>query len=457
MSRPDRVDVLFLLAAVGAAALILALGAGLTFFSDEWAMIETRSLTDPGTWFVPHNEHWYTVAVLAYRALVETVGLVSYIPYLAALVACHVVVAALVYRLVRGTSGPWPALAIGIVVLVFGSGFENLYWAFQIGFVGSLALGLGAVLAFDHVPLSGRRVGIGIALLTLAVATSGIGLIACVVVGVELLLDPRRRRAVPWLAVPALAYGAWYLSIGRAAIEAHEGLFRLGGIADLPPILATGFGAAVGAIVGVGSGPGRVVVVLVLVLAVGYVLWRRRIWISPRAVAAVSAVAVLYGLIAMARSYVGPEAADYTRYTYVSAILLAVGATAQIGRPTLHTTNARRAWLLVGGLVFALSLTWNVRLLIAGRTIFVDRAERTRALVTVALERPLPTTTDPDRSLVLVPSPSSLARIVDLYGSPVADWLARVPPIRDVVLADARRVLAEGAEIPLPDQPMESP
>ncbi len=46
---------------------LLWLGRGMTFFSDEWAFIETRTLTDPATWLQPHNEHWVTLPAVAYR------------------------------------------------------------------------------------------------------------------------------------------------------------------------------------------------------------------------------------------------------------------------------------------------------------------------------------------------------------------------------------------------------
>jgi hypothetical protein len=74
----------------------------------------------------------------------------------------------------------------------------------------------------------------------------------------------------------------------------------------------------------------------------------------------------------------------------------------------------------------------------------------TRALVTVGLHRPLPESTDPNRSLVLVPSPVSLERIVSAYGSPVGDSLVpqAVEPIPPDVMAEAQRRLEEGAEIP---------
>jgi hypothetical protein len=449
--RPDRFDLLFTLAAAIAGLTLLSLGAGLTFFSDEWALIESRSLGDPSTWLAPHNEHWYTVSILVYRALVETVGLASYMPYLAVLVALHVAVATLTYMLVRRASGQWPALGVGLIVLLLGSGFENLYWAFQIGFVGSLALGLAAVLVFDERPMRRMRAIVGTTLLTTSVATSGIGLICCVAVGVELILDPQRRRATPWLLLPAFLYGAWYLAIGRAAIDAHQGAFSLAQPLEIPPLVWNGLAAATGAITGVGTPLGGVVLVTGIVVAFAWAVRGGRSKMAPRAIGAVIGVTILYGLIALTRSFVG---VDLTRYTYISAIMLTVGLAAQFGRPALETPGRRRAILLLGGLAFTLSLLWNARLVIAGRTIFEERAERTRALITVALVRPLPATTDANRTLVLVPSPSEIARIIADHGSPLDDWLVpgAVRPIRGEVLADARRVLAQGAEIPLPNQ-----
>ena len=442
-----------MLAAAAAALVLLGLGAGLTFFSDEWAFIETRSLTDPSTWFAPHNEHWATLPILVYRLLVETVGLNSYMPYLAVLLALHLAVAGLTYELVRRTSGRWPALAVGVVTLFLGAGFENLYWAFQIGFVGALAAGLGAMLIYDARPLSGTRAVAGAGLLLASLATQGgPGLVCCVAVGMELLLDRGRRRVVPILALPAVVYAAWYLLIGRVGVESHGGLFSLGGVDDVPPMLLTGAGAVAGTIVGVGNDTGQVVAVVAVGAAIVWVTWRRRVRLAPRFIACVAAVVVLYTLIALARSFAGPNIGNLTRYTYISAILFVVGLSAQIGVPSIATLTRRRLWFAVGGAVLALSLVWNVRLLIVGRDLFIWRAERTRAFVTAALERPLPATTNPDRTLVLIPSPNSVERIVRLYGSPVDDWMVpwAVPAIRPEVLAEARQVLAEGAPIPLP-------
>lgn len=457
MRRADRADLMFAAAAFAAAVVILALGAGLTFFSDEWAFIETRSLGDPATWFKPHNEHWATLSILVYRLLVETVGIGSYMPYLAVLVGLHVLVAGLVYRLARRAASSWVAVAVSVVVLFLGAGFENLFWAFQIGFVGATAAGLGAILAFDANPPTARRAATGAGLLVASLALQGgPGLVFSVAVAVELLVDSRRRRMIAALAIPAATYVTWYLAIGRVGIEAHEGLFRLGGLTDMPPMVWVGFSSVAGALAGVGSELGASVMGAALLIAAVSVVLRRSVpAVVPRFVASVAAVIVFYALIGLARSSIGVDTAALTRYTYVGTTLFLVGLSAQIGHPSVASPGARRAWMVGVATIMTLALTWNLRMMVAGRGLFADRAERTRALVTVALERPLPASTDPQRSLVLVPSPDALARIVRAYGSPLTDNLVpwAVPPIRPEVLADAERTLREGATIPLPQPP----
>ena len=79
---------IFAVLALTSFVVILWLGLGMTFFADEWSFIEARSLGDPATWWRPHNEHWWTLPILLYRLMVETIGIGSYVPYLAVALAC---------------------------------------------------------------------------------------------------------------------------------------------------------------------------------------------------------------------------------------------------------------------------------------------------------------------------------------------------------------------------------
>src|SRR5207248_8608022 len=54
---------------------LLYLGRHLTFFADDWTFIVERHFSGLAGWLAPHNEHWSTVLLLIYHALLAVVGL----------------------------------------------------------------------------------------------------------------------------------------------------------------------------------------------------------------------------------------------------------------------------------------------------------------------------------------------------------------------------------------------
>src|SRR5262245_26454919 len=307
---------------VGGAALILWLGRGLSFFADEWAFIEQRSLGDPSGWFKPHNEHWSTLPVVAYRTLVETVGLGSYVPYLGLVLLLHLVVAALVYRLVRRRAGAVPALGAGTIMLFFGSGFENLFWGFQIGFVGGTAAGLATFDVLDGLPTP-RRAAALIVLLAIGLMTSGIGLVFLAAAIVEVALRPIWRRWWPLLGIPIAMYLLWYVVVGQTGIYAHRDPFSIASMLWIPYFVINGFGVAAGTVTGLGPVWGLLPAVAVAAGALWLVRHGRPI--APRFLAAVTAIVVGYALIGVTRAGVTLEQVHYSRYMYVTGALALVG------------------------------------------------------------------------------------------------------------------------------------
>ncbi len=435
----------FVAIAAAAFASLLALGFGMTFFADEWAFIEGRSLGDPATWLPPHNEHWTTLPILLYRLIVETIGIGSYVPYLAVVAVLHVVVATLVYVLVERAAGPRLALAAGVIILWFGSGFENLFWGFQTGFIGSLAFGLAAMAVTDGPPTR-RRAVLSAGLLLGALMCSTIGVIVAIAVGLEWVLDARWRRLIPALFVPAGILVAWLVVIGRSGVLARDPL-TLEAAATVPSYVIDGLSSAVGSITGVPAlgaiGP------IVAILAIAY---RSRQGVVPRrAIGIVIAIAVQYALIGLVRGRIEPGLAELSRYTYVSGVLVIVGLGDLLRGVTIPARGTRRlaavsavaAWL-------TLSVVYNGSLLVAGRELFLGRADMTRALVTVALDPSPPSGAQLDRSLVLVPSATSVRQLAQAYGDPRSDVLVpfAVRPIPPEVLREAQRRLVEGAQLP---------
>jgi hypothetical protein len=435
--RPDRYDAAVAIAAVVAVALLVRLGMGLTFFSDEWAVIADRALTLDDL-LEPFNEHWLAVTIIAYRAILAVVGMSSYVPYLAVLAVLHATVAILVYLLVRRRTLPIVAVGITLIVLLFGSGFENLFWGIQIGFVGATALGLGALLLLDDVPTlpgPGRAMA-ATALLTVAVMTSGYGLFMLGLVGLDVLLDRRRWRWIPLLAIPVALYAAWYVTLGRGGIATHGNPFTPETLVALPRFVVDGLATAFGSAAGGGAILGRVVLVGLACWVVWLAASRRSV--PHRAIACLLAIAAEYAIVGIVRAQLEVDASLYTRYAYLSGVLALIATASLVGRPAVP--DRRRTVLVAAGLaVLTLSLVWNVRLLLAGRDLYGERAAMTRALVTIGTTEPLPPGVAPDVGLVLVPSPNQLREVIARYGSPMADALApgSVPPVTPAALATA--------------------
>lgn len=396
-----RSNALFCLLACGGAIVVVRLGMGLTFFADEWAFIEGRSLWDPTTWWAPHNEHWSTLPVIAYGVILELVGLRSYLPYLIVLYGLHVLACAALFVLARRRVGALLGLGVASLVLLLGSGFENLYWGFQLGFVGSTAAGLWALVVLDEPPTKVRQLAL-LLLLVAGLASSGVGITFFIVAAIVWLLRDDWRGTWGALGIPAALFALWFLLAGRNGVGVYRSPLNLDTALALPGFVAGGFANAAGAILGVGPSLGLPVAAALLTVGAWRVLRhdRRR---PILAMACACGIAFQYALIAAARAGVTEGQVAYSRYTYVGVFLLLVSV-ADLAGP-IRLPQARAARLAVVCLLVAsleLGLLWNVRLLVDGRDLFTARALTTRALVTVALDPAYANRVMDDRSLVLV-------------------------------------------------------
>ena len=246
---------------LGALLVLLWLGRDMTFYHDDFALLLKRDLSVPGI-FAPHNEHLIATLVLVYRGLIGTIGTGSYWPFLGVTFALHVIVASIVYVVVRReTTATW-ALGAMTVMLLLGSGGDDILWAFQSGAVGATAAGMAAVV------VAPRRPAVAAILLTVALATSGPALAFLVGTGVHLLLA--RPRALIWLGVPVGFYIAWYLSFGASGIAA----LRSPSPDGVPVYVLSGLVATAAGVVGSTSAAMGVLVLLGLVIGLALGLGR---------------------------------------------------------------------------------------------------------------------------------------------------------------------------------------
>lgn len=317
---------------VGAAAILLSYNRNQWFMSDEWNFIVHRSPGLADTDFLrPHNEHWTALPVLSYWALLSTVGLSSYLPYAAVVIAFHLGLAHLLWRaaLRCGASRPI-ATALVAIFAVLGAGAENLVWSFQIAFVGAAACGWAAILLHDHDGPFDRRDVLGWIASIAALMFSGIGLTMVVVATLTVWL--RRRRLLDTVlaaAGPAVVFGAWYLVEGRHASTPTGDKWLVVDWAW------AGLTHATEAIVGI-PGSGALLVLLLL----GW--WGRHLDLGQGArsiaLAGVLGTVAFFLVTGLGRvEYGSPEAG---RYAYIAAALLLPGAAFALTRGFPSTPQA---------------------------------------------------------------------------------------------------------------------
>lgn len=327
MLTPTRVHVASLV--VGAIAL-LAIGRDQWFSYDDWALLHPTL-----DWWSSHQGHWTTAPTLLFQLLRVSVGLHSYLPYLALAVTAHLAVVHLVWRLsLRAGVSPWLATGFASVTVVLGCAAENLFWAFQVGFMGAVAVALVVVLLVDRTTLTLPWAVVAGVLAVLALPFSGTAL--PVLAGAAILSWIRRGlpRSIAIFAPAGAIYFVWYLLEVRGDASTL-GVHGIGFLTQAPLFFAVMFGAGYGQFVGV--------LVLGPVVALAMLVWlwaSRRRWLGREAVAytLLLASAIFAVLTAVSRGGGALTAAGAQRYVYLIVMLavptmaLALGWIAARGR-----------------------------------------------------------------------------------------------------------------------------
>lgn len=289
---------------------VLHAGRGTVAHFDEWDWITRRRGVSAETLLGPHNGHLSLVPVVAYKLLLQTAGLDHYWVFRVVLVLTHLVCVVLVFLLARGRVGTVGAAFAAGFVAVLGSAGDDLLWAFQIGFVGGVAFGLGALLALDRD--SPRGDAVAAVLLALSLASASVGAAFMIAVAVEVAADPERRRRRWWvIAGPLALYAAWYVGYGESELRREN-------LRETPVYAAESGSAAAAGAVGLTLEYGRFLL-LALAAAVGYRVYAAG-KLAPRFVALATAAPALWALTALSRAQFNEPAAP--RYVYAGAVLL---------------------------------------------------------------------------------------------------------------------------------------
>jgi hypothetical protein len=423
-TRPSRwpqvaPDLPIVLIGACAAGVLIILGRSMTFWQDEWGAITFTG--GPFEFFKPVNEHWSTIPLLMYRATFGVIGLGSYLPYLAEVIVLHLVAVAATYLLIRPRTGRLVATLACVPMLLLGSGSENLFWAFQTGFVGSVAFGLWAIVLLER---GGRTSLVGASCVLLAsVMSSGMGLPFLGAAIVRTLLDPTIRRRVIATVPPAAVYGGWFLFIGSAPVT----LSSHPGPTAVATFIARGVGHAVGAFSGLGLFPRADLVGVTLfgaaLVATGWTVVARP---RPPALAAAGLLAIvaMYATIGFVRAGLPSDFATRSRYVYVAAFFLILAAADWLAllRGWAAEQPAVRSVLPVATIVLLVGVTAaNAVALGPIRARFQSNADLTRAYITLAASHRSASWIDPQPGLPGMPPVPVLLATIDRFGSPDQD------------------------------------
>ena len=137
------------------------------FTRDDWAFVLTRErILQFHGWqdwlFLPQDGHWMTIPIVLYHWIQELFGLTSYWPFLLPAMVAHVGAVLLARKVCRRLHvSAWTTTIVCSMLLVFGSGFDNIVFAIQVCYNLSLVCFLAQLLLVDHDGPVDWRDGVG--------------------------------------------------------------------------------------------------------------------------------------------------------------------------------------------------------------------------------------------------------------------------------------------------------
>jgi hypothetical protein len=322
---PRNARILLGLGLAASGALLLAWQSHLTFLVDDWDLLLSRRGFNAHAFLDPHARHLVLGPALVYKAIQATLGMDTIVPYGIAAIALFLASVLLLFIYLSRRVGDWLALAAILPVLVMGTAYQDLLSAFQMGYFGSVAFGIGALLAIESADRRGDVVACALLLASLAFAEIALAFAAGVLVAIVLQRGPWRRLWI--IAVPVLLYAVWYVSFGNPSNQPSD--LSAHNLATSPPYVLDGFASSIASLFGLGAplelsgtgalGWGRSLLVAFVALATIWVLRKRtptRGWILVALVAGIAFWFITAGNFGFGRL------PTVSRYQYVGAVFV---------------------------------------------------------------------------------------------------------------------------------------
>lgn len=315
--------IVFAFALLASAALLFHYRLKIGFVADDLVFLRDRGIGGIDSMLAPHGENIVVLQAMLYRATYVVFGIGSAVPLQTISLISFLLSVIVFFVWVRARVGDWAALAAAVPILFLGVSFDDLLWAFQIGYSGSITAGLIALIALGR---DGRfSLPVACVALIVSMTTSSLGLPFLFAAAVLLLhRDGRRFWHSYVLLVPALLFLAWFIGWGSAA----NSLVTLDNLLDAPRYIAVSVKSVVMGLTGlhrISSPAGDLLGWLATAGLTGVIaarLIRRRQLPLPFLVALAAGLA-FWGLAAASQiEGIGIRSADQSRYMFPGAIFL---------------------------------------------------------------------------------------------------------------------------------------
>ena len=325
--NPRNARILLCVGLAASGVLLVAWQSHLTFLVDDWDLLLFRRGLNAHALLDPHSRHLILGPTLVYKAIQATFGMDSNTPYGVAATATFLASVALLHVYVRRRVGDWVALAAVLPILVMGSAYEDLLTAFQIGYFGSMAFGIAALLAIERADGLGDVLACVLLVASLAFAEIALAFAAGIAVAIALQRGPARRAWI--VAVPILLYLIWYPTFGQSGAHLGPSSFSLHNVATSPPYVLDGFASSAGSLLGLGTPLlfggtgglewGRPLLIALVAVSIAWVVRARpaaRWWVLVPL-----AIGVAFWFLTAANFSFG-RSPSASRYQYVGAVFL---------------------------------------------------------------------------------------------------------------------------------------
>lgn len=304
--------------------LLVSLTSRLTWRFDDWDVLLFRPGWSAHSLLAPHYEHITVTQVVIYKILLAIFGMSSLVPFSVVSTFVFLLSTVLLFVYMRRRVGDWLALISATVVLFLGAAYEDLLWPIQILLFGSMACGLGMLLALEREDRIGDR--LACVLLAASISFFSLGLAFAAGAAVDILQRRRSWRSrIYVVAIPIFLYGLWWLGWGHTA----QNSLTLHDVGAAPLFMLDMMAAGVAAVFGLGGTTlvstvqgslvwGRPLLPVVLLLAGWRMHLLQRV---PRWLWIVAAIGFATWFLAALGSQPG-RPPDASRYQYATVVFI---------------------------------------------------------------------------------------------------------------------------------------